>query len=266
METPASHHLRIGHDIPVSSEVSLPTCWNLTPTHRPSYWERLYHGTSFVLHRSSPLCPQPTAQSLGRCIRSAGEYLNCMAEILRSSNVPLSWMLVQGVLFAGLTMLITARTNVHVLATHAGISFLLVDLPSWTRKCSVCVSVVNERWKEDLLSKLDSQFELLANDTLRVISNSLTAQRGAQHSLQAPALSTSSGGGQAQPLPSSVQEESDLGANLTDGVGGGTDDWENFQFFREFLGIDDGVQTFWDILAADGDRNGAAGQGLSLPF
>ncbi|RFU73585.1 hypothetical protein TARUN_8655, partial [Trichoderma arundinaceum] len=41
-----------------------------------SYWDRLYHGTTFVLHRSSPLCPNPPAQSLERCIRSAGNYID----------------------------------------------------------------------------------------------------------------------------------------------------------------------------------------------
>ncbi|KAL6691344.1 fungal-specific transcription factor domain-containing protein [Trichoderma pleuroticola] len=76
-----------------------------------SYWERLYHGTTFVLHRPSPLCPSPPAQSLERCIRSAGSYIDDVLKVLRVTNVPLSWMLVQGVLFAGLTVLATARPH-----------------------------------------------------------------------------------------------------------------------------------------------------------
>ncbi|KAL7917605.1 hypothetical protein ACQKWADRAFT_28474 [Trichoderma austrokoningii] len=89
---------------------------------------------------------------------------------------PLSWMLVQGVFFAGLTILITVRTGFHQLTSHVEASFLLVDLQSWIRNCSICLTIMNERLQEELLSTLDAQYELLANDTLILISSTITSQ------------------------------------------------------------------------------------------
>ncbi|KAH7176399.1 fungal-specific transcription factor domain-containing protein [Dactylonectria macrodidyma] len=218
-----------------------------------SYWDRLYHATSFVLHRSSPLCPHPSSQSLEKCVRSAGAYIDVMAVVLRKSNVPLSWMLVQGVLFAGLTMLVTARKGFRQLASWAGVPFLLVDFPAWTRKCSICLAIMNERWREDLLSKLEAQFEVLANDSLHVISSDLTSQPISVPSHQTPGINQ---------LPNVITGPAHLDDVLVDQhvekVGGASDDWEhlNLDVFREFLGLDT-VQTFWDMLPADMSGDGS---------
>lgn len=138
-----------------------------------SYWDRLYHGTSFVLHRKSPLCPAPSANSLERCIRAAGAYVDNVHDILKNSDVPTSWMLVQGVLFAGLTMLVTSRTGFMHIPRQISLPLLLVDFPAWTRRCAVCLAVMNERWTHALVTKLAAQFEILADSTLRMISTAL---------------------------------------------------------------------------------------------
>lgn len=70
-------------------------------------------------------------------------------------------------------MLISARANVKLLDW----SLLLVDLPAWSRKCSVCLAIMNERWQQDLLSELETHVEILADETLRFISNGLAAER-----------------------------------------------------------------------------------------
>ncbi|KAH7157958.1 fungal-specific transcription factor domain-containing protein [Dactylonectria estremocensis] len=218
-----------------------------------SYWDRLYHATSFVLHRSSPLCPHPSPQSLEKCIRSAGAYIDAMATVLRRSNVPLSWMLVQGVLFAGLTMLVTARKGFRQLASWAGLPFLLVDFPGWTRKCSICLAIMNERWREDLLSKLEAQFEVLANDSLHIISLGLTSQ---------PTIVPSHQGSDLIQLPDFVAGPAHLNDTLVDQSmeqpSRASDDWEHFNLdiFREFMGLDT-VQTFWDMLPADMPSDGS---------
>ncbi|KAK4074901.1 transcriptional regulator family: Fungal Specific TF [Purpureocillium lilacinum] len=220
-----------------------------------SYWDRLYHGTTFVLHRASPLCPHPSDESLECCVRSAGAYIDSMAEVLSASNVPLSWMLIQGVLFAGLTMLVTAWTCHQRLAARAGLGFLLVDLPAWSRKCSVCFAIVNERWNEDLLSKLDSQFELLTNNTLGVISTALmshAAATGGTYHDQAQSTIHFDGHlvpGTAQPaatLPDGSWNGpiDHLGMNASTFPNIGTAALgESFDSFCEVLGID-GAETF----------------------
>ncbi|KAL1897621.1 hypothetical protein Sste5346_003927 [Sporothrix stenoceras] len=235
----------------------------------PHYWERLYHGTSFVLHRASPLSPQPSPASLEQCVRAAGAYLDCMLEVVRHSHVPLSWMLVQGVLFAGLSMLITARTRFQTLSQHAPetVRLLLVELPMWTRRCSICLAVMNERWslnrsrnrsEEDLLSQLEKQFEALAGDTLSLITASvLGSSTGATKSSSTKtAMTTMLPPAQASPTYVFAPAETDLASSdaqlqqdilqNTDPTLMGTNDWDHLQDFREFLGID-GAYTFWDI-------------------
>lgn len=246
----------------------------------PQYWHRLYYGTSFVLHRASPLCPQPSAASLEQCVRAAGAYLDCMLEVVRHSHVPLSWMLVQGVLFAGLSMLITARTRFQTLSQHAAVRLLLVDLPMWTRRCSICLAVMNERWslnrsrnrsEEDLLSQLERQFEVLAGDTLSLITAAVLGESSAQPvadtlpmqiqqpSVNFPAVADMMSSNPQQHLHQQQQRQAAL---LSTGTGNdndtnpmllNTNDWDYMQDFREFLGID-GVHTFWDIFpTADGE-------------
>ncbi|KAH6867577.1 fungal-specific transcription factor domain-containing protein [Thelonectria olida] len=225
---------------------NIPTQTEEASAYPHSYWDRLYHGTSFVLHRSSPLCPHPVAQSLEKCVRSAGAYIDDMVKVLRNSNVPLSWMLVQGVLFAGLTMLITIRKGFQQLASQAGWPFLLVDFPAWTRKCSICLAIMNERWKEDLLSKLEAQFETLANDTLHIISSGLPSQPlGLQDYSASDQIQL------ANVLPSNTLFESNEFANQTAESGFSmAGDWEHFDMFREVLGLDT-VQTFWNMFPAE---------------
>uniref|UniRef100_A0A8H7NHF9 Zn(2)-C6 fungal-type domain-containing protein n=1 Tax=Bionectria ochroleuca TaxID=29856 RepID=A0A8H7NHF9_BIOOC len=207
-----------------------------------SYWDRLYYGTSFVLHRRSPLCPNPSTTSLERCIRSSAAYIDNVLDFLRTSNVPLSWMLVQGVLFAGLTMAVTAQTSYSQISSTSGHSLLLVDFPAWTRKCSVCLAIMNERWDDDLLFKIDAQFEVLADSIQRTISTGLafrtTGRYEATHSLGESDMNDDSQPAGSLPFSSSFF---DLGM---------TDHWETMDPFGQLLGIS-GSQSFWDIFPQD---------------
>lgn len=197
-----------------------------------------------------------------------------MADVLRLSNVPLSWMLVQGILFAGLTMLVTARTSYRRLASRAGVPFVLVELAAWSRKCSVCLAVVNERWHEDLLPELGNQFELLTDNTLSVISRELTSQGTTNESL--PRAQTTQAGvdmSDVQPagtqftgmMPESVMPPvvEPLPTNVPGLPDGSLDSsWDNLDLFRDVLGID-GSLTFWDIFTPETDNSGQ-GQRLFL--
>jgi hypothetical protein len=171
-------------------------------------------------------------------------------------------MLVQGVLFAGVTMLFTARTCHARLAARTGLRFLLVDLPAWSRKCSVCLAIMNERWNEELLSKLDSQFELVADNTLGVISTALTSGSASTTSdlntTLASSMNTynaSATAGQSSTLTG------DDGFGGIDALGmdastyldaGMAGNWESFDLFRELLGVD-GAQNFLDVFGREND-------------
>ncbi|KAL6900581.1 fungal-specific transcription factor domain-containing protein [Trichoderma evansii] len=218
-------------------QVNIPVDSQYDVTYPYSYWNRLYHGTTFVLHRPSPLCSRPSVQSLERCTRSAGSYIDEVLKILRLSNIPLSWMLVQGVLFAGLTMLITVRTGLHQLLSHVEASFLLIDLQSWIRNCSICLAIMNERLQEELLSKLDSQYELLANDTLKLVSSTMTSR-----------ARTISGGNSAFATNIESDLEPEQGLHIDTSYSGMSfgEEYDYFEIFREFMGQDP-TQTFWNI-------------------
>lgn len=152
-------------------------------------------------------------------------------------------MLAQGVLFAGLTMLITARTGLHQLLSHVEVSFLLVDLQFWIRNCSICLTIMNERLQEELMSKLNSQYELLANDTLTLISSTITSQP-ANSCAESSVFGTNMDNGL----------ELDQGFNI-DAPHAGMDfgeEYDYFDIFKDFMG-QDLTQTFWNIFPNDMD-------------
>lgn len=228
--------------------------YNLKATRGPwtdlnsSYWHRLYHSTTFVLHRKGPLCPLPSPESLALCIRSAGAYIDAISQVLRSSNVPQSWMLIQGVLSAGLTMLISARANFKLLDW----TLLLVDLPAWSRKCSVCLAIMNERWQQDLLSELETHVEILTDETLRFISSGLAAERvrsGSREITQAEVSASQDIGMGSGSLGHPLEPVSDGQASQVEPGLTGTDptvQWEPLGAFSEFLGADF-MDTYWDM-------------------
>ncbi|KAF7671039.1 hypothetical protein GT037_010820 [Alternaria burnsii] len=139
-----------------------------------SYWTRLHGGTSSVLHRPSPLCPKPSVASAIHCISSAGAYIESLLHSLRSSQTPLTWMSVQGALLAGVTMVFVTRVYSAQIIEKAGTKFVLVDFPMWTRKCSMCMAIIEERWKDDQVANLDAHFETLANETVERIALAFT--------------------------------------------------------------------------------------------
>ncbi|UKZ94547.1 uncharacterized protein TrAFT101_009416 [Trichoderma asperellum] len=219
-------------------QVNIPVDSQYEVAYPYSYWNRLYHGTTFVLHRPSPLCPHPSAQSLERCITSAGSYIDDVLTILRLNKIPLPWMLVQGVLFAGLTMVVTVRTGLHQLLSHVEASFLLIDLQSWVRNCSICLAIMNERLQEEeLMSKLDSQYELLANDTLKLVSSTMTSQAGTI----CPESSAS-----ATNIENDLETEQGLNMDTSYSSMSFREEYDYFEMFRDFLGQDP-TETFWNM-------------------
>jgi hypothetical protein len=115
----------------------------------------------------------PSATSLERYIPAAGAYIDDVHDLLKNSGVPTSGMLVQGVLFGGLTMLVTSRTSFTKIPRQTLLPLLLVDYPAWTRRCVICLAIMNEHWTHTLPTKLTGQFEVLADGALRMISTAL---------------------------------------------------------------------------------------------
>jgi hypothetical protein len=161
-------------------------------------------------------------------------------------------MLIQGVLSAGLTMLISARANFKMLDW----SLLLVDLPAWSRKCSVCLAIMNERWQQDLLSELETHVEILADETLRFISNGLAAERvgSGSHEVtqmevptnQDTVVGNGTFGHPLEPVTDGQASQVELGLIGTDPAV----QWEPLGVFSEFLGADF-MDTYWDMQDLD---------------
>ncbi|KAK4065622.1 transcriptional regulator family: Fungal Specific TF [Trichoderma harzianum] len=121
------------------------------------------------------------------------------------------------------------------------------------RNCSICLAIMNERLREDLVSKLDSQFELLANDTLRIISASITSHT-INASSRSPAFSANPDVTE-NALGSDLTftaDTSDFNLNLAE-------DLNYFDIFKEFMGQDP-TQTFWDMFPYDLSLDAPLGQ------
>ncbi|KAK5190174.1 hypothetical protein LTR92_009885 [Exophiala xenobiotica] len=154
---------------------ALPALYQQSNSEYPlDFWERFYYSTSVVLHRSSPLCPRPSITSSEKCIRSAGAFIEGIDRLLKGQRIPVSWMFAQGILLTGLSMLVTAKINARHFIQECNPELLLVDVQTWTRICSVCLAILRERLQEDLLSRLQAQFEALSSDTVRHFLKALT--------------------------------------------------------------------------------------------
>jgi hypothetical protein len=74
-------------------------------------------------------------------------------------------MLLQGTLLSGITILVTARMNAASLLQRD--DFSLFDVMEWSRKCSLVLTIMSERWSEKSISNLEAKFSLLSTDTLK---------------------------------------------------------------------------------------------------
>lgn len=153
-------------------------------------------------------------------------------------------MLVQGIVFAGLTMVITARTGFTKLAPSTGsLPLLLADLPAWIRKCAVCLAIMNERGSDDLLTKLDTDFEVLADTTMRIITSGLTS-----HITLHEANVDLDGGSDALTMGLNLGEPQPTAAWTSNG--GASESWDDMAHFLDILGTND-TQTYWDTFPQD---------------
>ncbi len=74
-------------------------------------------------------------------------------------------MLLQGTLLSGITILVTARMNAGNLLQRD--DFSLFEVMEWSRKCSLVLTIMSERWSEKSISSLEAKFSLLSTDTLK---------------------------------------------------------------------------------------------------
>lgn len=118
-----------------------------------------------ALHRPNPLIPQPAIESTRRCLTAAGRFIDIYYSILKSSNVPLSWMLLQGTLLSATTLLVTAKMNGLLLLRQNATSIPMIM--DWNRKCSVIFAIISERWSDPSIHRLETQINLLATDTIK---------------------------------------------------------------------------------------------------
>jgi hypothetical protein len=74
-------------------------------------------------------------------------------------------MLLQGTLLSGITILVTVRMNASSLLRRD--DFSLFEVVEWSRKCSLVLTIMSERWSEKSISNLEAKFSLLSTDTLK---------------------------------------------------------------------------------------------------
>jgi hypothetical protein len=102
-------------------------------------------------------------------------------------------MLLQGTLLSGITILVTARLNAASILRRD--DFSLFEIMEWTRKCSLVLTIMSERWSEKSISNLEAKFSLLSNDTLKrllALKDNPKAQDRAEDQFQLGSPSTGS--------------------------------------------------------------------------
>jgi hypothetical protein len=113
-------------------------------------------------------------------------------------------MLLQGTLLSGITILVTARMNAARILHRD--DFSLFEVMEWSRKCSLVLTIMSERWSEKSISNLEAKFSLLSTDTLKNLlalkDNPKAQDRGQDQYQMAKQLPRS--GGTANPLTYSM--------------------------------------------------------------
>ena len=80
-------------------------------------------------------------------------------------------MLLQGIILAGVTVLITIQRDPQVLVQQ---QTSVHDVMEWTRRCSLVLAIMSERWQEKSIASLEVHFSALAKYTFKRVIPSLT--------------------------------------------------------------------------------------------
>ncbi|KZF21948.1 hypothetical protein L228DRAFT_268457 [Xylona heveae TC161] len=141
------------------------------------YWDRLYYSTSAALCRPTPLLLQPGPHLYEQCFLFSGKVIDIYDKLIRQFRLPNSWMLLQGLTLSAVSMIVTARINVHALSRRVGIENLLDNLTTCVRKLYVVTAVMRERCPAFATNNLEDLIDKLSRDTVRHII-SLTVNEG----------------------------------------------------------------------------------------
>lgn len=68
-----------------------------------SWWMAFYNNALLLLHRPSPIIPQPTTNSLRICVKAAHDQIFSIREIYRDNNIDMAWIWVHRLFLAGIT-------------------------------------------------------------------------------------------------------------------------------------------------------------------
>lgn len=131
---------------------------------------------------------------------------------------------------------------------QVSLPLLLVDFSAWTRRCAVCLAIMNERWSHTLLAKLTVQFEALADSTHRMISTALLSapmEAALQQNQQASHAETQAGSICAIEELSSGDPSCMSQQNVPDFL-------ESYDSFAELFGAS-GTSSFWEFSSYDMD-------------
>ncbi|ESZ96149.1 hypothetical protein SBOR_3424 [Sclerotinia borealis F-4128] len=106
-----------------------------------SWWMAFYDNALLLLHRPSPIIPQPTTTSLRICLKAAHDQIFSIREIYRDNNIDMVWIWVHRLFLAGITSTYCLWQSPQV---RQEIRF--DDLIETTQACSSVLSALAERF------------------------------------------------------------------------------------------------------------------------
>ena len=148
------------------------------------YWDRLYYASSAALSRPTPLVPWPEAQSHERCFLSSGRVIEIYDKLIRHFRLPNSWMLLQGLALAAVSLIVTARNNALDLSQRIGFETLLDNLTTSIRKIHVVTAVMTERGAASIANSLENLLDKLFRDTVENVIRMMVNERSLRVSSQ----------------------------------------------------------------------------------
>jgi hypothetical protein len=162
-----------------------------------SWWDAIYNNTLMLLHRPTPVTPEPSVESLRVSFDAAVKLISCTRSLQRERRLDMAWLWAQRLFVAGLTLIYTIWNSDELRNTHAP-----EEIVNSAQTCATTLAVLTERFPA--AAGCRDALETLVSATVRAFF--------------APRNPVFNGGNEGQTshsaIPGSVFQQPDIGISL----------------------------------------------------
>jgi len=162
-----------------------------------SWWDAIYNNTLMLLHRPTPVMPEPSIESLRVSFGAAVKLISCIRSLQRERRLDMAWLWAQRLFVAGLTLIYTIWNSDELRNAHAP-----EEIVNSAQTCATTLAVLTERFPA--AAGCRDALETLVSATVKAFF--------------APRNPVFTGSNESQPshsaIPGSVFQQPDLGISL----------------------------------------------------